>query len=66
MTLLPSQPQPPDPDPDVELAKRLTRASIALNNDCCGNDAWRGLLCPYHDGFLDGCLAVLAPPLPPV
>lgn len=22
--------------------------------DCCGNDDWRGRLCPYHEGFLDG------------
>jgi hypothetical protein len=24
------------------------------NNECCGNDAWRGHLCPYHEGYEDG------------
>lgn len=27
--------------------------------DCCGNDAWRGRLCPYHQGWEDGVHAAL-------
>jgi hypothetical protein len=24
------------------------------DNGCCGNEAWRGRLCPYHQGYEDG------------
>lgn len=26
----------------------------SATKDCCRNDAWRGRLCPYHDGYRDG------------
>lgn len=43
------------------LIDRLVRASIQLQPEgCCGNDAWRGLLCGYHNGFRDGAERVLA------
>ena len=39
-------------DEDIE---RLVRASIDRQpNGCCGNDAWRGHLCQYHEGYEDG------------
>ena len=26
---------------------------------CCGNDAWRGQLCSYHQGYADGVHALI-------
>lgn len=33
----------------------LAKAAAA---GCCGDDAWRGRLCAYHDGFADGLEAM--------
>lgn len=40
---------------------RLSEADRALLSrhsptfeGCCGNDDWRGRVCSYHEGFLDG------------
>jgi hypothetical protein len=26
----------------------------AITQGCCNNEAWRGRLCPYHKGYMDG------------
>jgi hypothetical protein len=25
-----------------------------ITRGCCNNEAWRGRLCPYHEGYMDG------------
>jgi hypothetical protein len=39
-------------------AKEAAIASARLT-DCCGNKAWRGHFCSYHQGFEDGYDAAL-------
>lgn len=38
-----------EPDPAYEAA-----LAHAKRIECCGDDAWRGRLCQYHQGFEDG------------
>jgi hypothetical protein len=38
----------------IAVVGEVLKRSQALNPDCCGNDAWRGRLCRYHQGIEDG------------
>jgi len=44
----------------LTVVSAVLERSLALNPGCCGNDAWRGRLCPYHQGVEDGAeMAIL-------
>lgn len=38
--------------PGVEDVIAVHRPSVI--GSCCGNEAWRGHLCQYHEGYMDG------------
>ena len=42
-------------EPEYEEVRAMV-TKRAERDGCCGNDAWRGLFCPYHQGYLDGLL----------
>jgi len=43
-----------EPLNDHEIIKSVLVRSLTLNEGCCGTPEWRGRLCPYHQGVMDG------------
>jgi hypothetical protein len=51
---------PPTEPPSDSVFTELLQASLNANPGCCGDFLWRGHLCQYHEGFVDGMHALAA------
>jgi hypothetical protein len=38
----------------------IEQETVRQAKGCCGNDSWRGRLCQYHQGIMDGMDIMLA------